>query len=163
MRVKAIDPAARTITFAVSTPQGIGSKYTPLVNGTRAGDGQENWFALNLLEEIANASHRAVAVLGDMLELGAYEEEGHRLVGGRAARVAAKLVTVGSRARWIAEEALADGMKSTDVHPVTGNNDAIAVLLGLLRAGDIILVKGSRGLAMEAIVDVLAETAEGKR
>jgi len=118
--------------------------------------------ALNLLEEIVNDSHRAVVVLGEMLELGSYEEEGHRLVGGRAAQVAAKLVTVGSRARWIAEEALAAGMKSTDVHPAANNNDAIAVLLGLIQRGDIVLVKGSRGLAMESIVDALAETAESK-
>jgi len=118
--------------------------------------------ALNLLEDIVNDSHRAVVVLGEMLELGAYEEEGHRLVGGRAAQVAAKLVTVGSRARWIAEEALAAGMKSTDVHPAANNNDAIAVLLGLIQPGDIVLVKGSRGLAMESIVDALAETAESK-
>ena len=45
--------------------------------------------ALNLLEDIVNDSHRAVVVLGEMLELGSYEEEGHRLVGGRAAQVAA--------------------------------------------------------------------------
>jgi UDP-N-acetylmuramoyl-tripeptide--D-alanyl-D-alanine ligase len=118
--------------------------------------------ALNLLEDIVNDSHRAVVVLGEMLELGSYEEEGHRLVGGRAAQVAAKLVTVGSRARWIAEEALAAGMKSTDVHPAANNNDAIAVLLGLIQPGDTVLVKGSRGLAMESIVDALAETAESK-
>jgi UDP-N-acetylmuramoyl-tripeptide--D-alanyl-D-alanine ligase len=118
--------------------------------------------ALNLLQDIVNDSHRAVVVLGEMLELGSYEEEGHRLVGGRAAQVAAKLVTVGSRARWIAEEALAAGMKSTDVHPAANNNDAIAVLLGLIQPGDIVLVKGSRGLAMESIVDALAETAESK-
>jgi UDP-N-acetylmuramoyl-tripeptide--D-alanyl-D-alanine ligase len=118
--------------------------------------------ALNLLEDIVNDTHRAVAVLGDMLELGAYEEAGHRLVGGRAAQVAAKLVTVGARARWIADEALAAGMKSTDVHPAANNDDAIAVLLGLLGTGDIVLVKGSRVLAMESIVDALAETAESK-
>ena len=38
--------------------------------------------ALNLLEDIVNDTHRAVVVLGEMLELGSYEEEGHRLVGG---------------------------------------------------------------------------------
>ena len=80
--------------------------------------------ALNLLAEIANASHRAVAVLGDMYELGSYEEVGHRLVGGRAAQIAAKLVTVGPRARWIADEALADGMSTADVYPVENNTDA---------------------------------------
>ena len=87
-----------------------------------------------------------------MLELGAYEEDGHRLVGGRAAQVADKLVTVGPRARWIAEEALADGMQPADVHPVESNADAVAILQGLIRPGDVMLVKGSRADGMESIV-----------
>jgi hypothetical protein len=60
MRVKSIDTTARTMTFAVSTANGIGSKYTPLVNGTRAGDGMENWYALNLIEEIDEPGEWAV-------------------------------------------------------------------------------------------------------
>lgn len=52
LRVKSIDPKEKTITFAISTSQGIGSKYSRLVNGSRLGDGKEPWFALNLLEEI---------------------------------------------------------------------------------------------------------------
>jgi len=112
--------------------------------------------ALNLLDDICNASHRAVAVLGEMLELGSYEEAGHRLVGGRAARVADKLVTVGERARWMAEEASSAGMNPADIYATTGKADAIAVLTGLLRGDDIVLIKGSRGLAMEDIVDALA-------
>ena len=52
LRVQTIDPAARTIGLAVSVSDGIGSKYSKLVEGTRVGDGKESWFALNLLEEI---------------------------------------------------------------------------------------------------------------
>ncbi len=52
LRVKAIDPKAKTIALAVSTDGGIGSKYSKLVDGTRIGDGKEGWFALNLIEEI---------------------------------------------------------------------------------------------------------------
>jgi hypothetical protein len=51
-RVAAIDPDARTITLAPPIPMGIGSKYTPLVNGTRKGDGKEPWYVVNLLEEL---------------------------------------------------------------------------------------------------------------
>ncbi len=111
---------------------------------------------------------RSIAVLGDMFELGAYEEEGHRLVGGRAGQILGpashrqdKLVTVGQRARWIAEEALAAGMPMADVHVTTTNRDAIAVLQGIMRPGDIILVKGSRAAGMETIVDTLSRP--GKR
>ncbi len=52
LRVKSVDPTAKTITLAVSTGQGIGSKYSKLVGNTRVGDGKEAWFALNLIEEI---------------------------------------------------------------------------------------------------------------
>ncbi|PKO23803.1 MAG: UDP-N-acetylmuramoylalanyl-D-glutamyl-2, 6-diaminopimelate--D-alanyl-D-alanine ligase [Chloroflexi bacterium HGW-Chloroflexi-1] len=112
--------------------------------------------ALNLMEDIASADHRSIAVLGDMFELGTYEEQGHRLVGGRAAQVIDKLITVGPRARWIAEEARANGMKPACVHPTDSNADAIAVLQGLIRPGDVILVKGSRAAAMDTIVDTLS-------
>jgi UDP-N-acetylmuramoyl-tripeptide--D-alanyl-D-alanine ligase len=67
-----------------------------------------------------------------------------------------KLVTVGPRARWIAEEAIAQGMPAADVHNAATNLDAIAVLQGLIRPGDIILIKGSRSLGMESIVDALS-------
>ncbi len=118
--------------------------------------------ALNLLDDLCNDMHRAIAVLGDMLELGSYEEAGHRLVGGRAAQVADKLITVGERARWIADEARAAGMPATHIYATANKDDAIALLLGLVREGDIVLIKGSRALAMEAIVDALAQPAESK-
>ncbi len=132
-----------------------GLRGTMLIDDTYNASPISMLAALSLLDDLANDRHRAVAILGDMLELGSYEEEGHRLVGGRAARVADKLVTVGRRARWIAEEALAAGMKAADVHPAGNNDDAIGILLGLIQEGDILLIKGSRSLAMEGIVDAL--------
>jgi UDP-N-acetylmuramoyl-tripeptide--D-alanyl-D-alanine ligase len=133
-----------------------GLRDTTLIDDTYNASPDSMLAALNLLAEIANAAHRAVAVLGDMYELGSYEEVGHRLVGGRAAQIVAKLVAVGSRARWIADEALAEGMSAADVFPVETNIDAIAVLQGLMRPGDVLLVKGSRAGGMEQIVDALS-------
>lgn len=60
LRVKKIDPENKTITFAVSTSNGIGSKYSPLLNGTRSGDGKEPWFVLNLIEEIDQPGEWAI-------------------------------------------------------------------------------------------------------
>ena len=133
-----------------------GVRDTLLIDDTYNASPDSVLAALNLLAEITNTSHRAIAVLGDMYELGAYEEAGHRLAGGRAAQVVTKLIAVGQRSRWIAEEALACGMNRADVYPVTDNFDAIAVLQGLMRPGDVVLVKGSRGAAMETIVDALS-------
>jgi UDP-N-acetylmuramoyl-tripeptide--D-alanyl-D-alanine ligase len=109
--------------------------------------------ALNLLEELDG---RKIAVLGDMLELGAFEEEGHRKVGRRALDVVAVLITVGERGRLIAEEALACGMERGEVFIEEDNDSTITRLREIVAPGDIILVKGSRGMKMEEIVTALA-------
>lgn len=108
--------------------------------------------ALNLLQEL---NGRKVAVLGDMLELGYMEEAGHRLVGRRAADVADVLLTVGRRARWIAEEALAVGMSPLAVHQVEDVETAVALLQTQIQPHDAILVKGSLGMRMARIVEAI--------
>jgi hypothetical protein len=80
IRVKAIDPAARTITLAVATPNGIGSKYSRELNGTRPGDGKEPWFALNLLEEIDEPGEWSVDFTRNKLYLWLPEGPGHLLI-----------------------------------------------------------------------------------
>jgi UDP-N-acetylmuramoyl-tripeptide--D-alanyl-D-alanine ligase len=111
--------------------------------------------ALNLLEELDG---RKIAVLGDMLELGAFEEEAHQKVGRRALDVVAVLITVGERGRLIADEALACGMEAEKVFIEKDNDNAITRLREITAPGDVILVKGSRGMKMEAIVDELTMT-----
>lgn len=107
------------------------------------------------LDVLAEMRGRKLAVLGGMLELGSYEDEGHRLVGRHAAQIAGVLVTVGKLGRIIAEEAIARGMPSSAVHPVDSNEEAVQVLQQILTEGDFVLVKGSRGIAMENIVNKL--------
>jgi UDP-N-acetylmuramoyl-tripeptide--D-alanyl-D-alanine ligase len=108
--------------------------------------------ALAALTTLAGLPGRHVAALGDMLELGAYEVEGHLEVGRRCADTLDLLITVGQRARFIARGAVEAGMPITAVHPVDENTAAIALLNDLMREGDTLLVKGSRGMAMETIV-----------
>jgi UDP-N-acetylmuramoyl-tripeptide--D-alanyl-D-alanine ligase len=112
--------------------------------------------ALQLLSEL-DGSH--VAVLGDMLELGAYEDEGHRLVGRRAAGVVSYLLVVGPRGRLIGVEALAKGMPTGSVSFAADNAEAIAALRARLQPGDCVLIKGSRGMKMEEIVTALRNPA----
>ncbi|MEW6568125.1 MAG: UDP-N-acetylmuramoyl-tripeptide--D-alanyl-D-alanine ligase [Chloroflexota bacterium] len=112
--------------------------------------------ALNLLAELEG---RRVAVLGDMLELGEFEEQGHRLIGARAAEVVDLLVAVGVRARWIADEAVRAGLSSSAVVLHPDSPSAVDGLRQLIREGDVVLVKGSRGMQMEQIVTGLEETA----
>lgn len=110
--------------------------------------------ALNLLAELEG---RKIAVLGDMLELGSYEEEGHRKVGRRVAEVADKLVAVGALGATIGREAIAIGMQEDDVFFAKDNENAVEVLQDLVAEGDLVLVKGSRGRHMEDIVAELGE------
>ena len=118
--------------------------------------------ALTVLNELAGleGDGRKIAVLGDMYELGSYEEEAHKLVGRRARDVADLLVTVGRLGQTIGEEALKAGMPAGSVHAVESNAQATELLLTLIEpapTGDVILVKGSRGLAMEEIVTNLQQ------
>jgi UDP-N-acetylmuramoyl-tripeptide--D-alanyl-D-alanine ligase len=113
--------------------------------------------ALNLLDDMRG---RKIAVLGDMLELGSYEAAGHRKVARRAVEVASVLVTVGRLGRLIGEEALACGMPASSVWICENNEEAIEGLEDLIRAGDFVLIKGSRGVQMDTIVSALC--AEGQ-
>ncbi len=108
--------------------------------------------ALNLLDEMDG---RKVAVLGDMLELGPYEDQGHQMVGVRASEVAKILVTVGQLGRKIADAARANGMPAKNIIQVDDVPQAVEVLRELLGAGDVALVKGSHGLRMDRIVTAL--------
>lgn len=105
--------------------------------------------ALNLLGEMKGSK---VAVLGDMLELGSYTEEGHLKVARRASVAADRLVVVGSLGRLIGEEALRAGMPPHKVFFAADNAQVVEYLKRLLKPGDHVLVKGSRGLHMEEII-----------
>jgi UDP-N-acetylmuramoyl-tripeptide--D-alanyl-D-alanine ligase len=112
---------------------------------------------ISALRLLGSLSGRRVAVLGDMLELGAIEVEGHRQVGRVAANTCQVLVTVGSRARDIALAAGEHGLPAASITAVADSREAIAHLSRALCPSDVVLVKGSRGMRMEEIVSSLLE------
>jgi UDP-N-acetylmuramoyl-tripeptide--D-alanyl-D-alanine ligase len=109
--------------------------------------------ALNVLKDLDEKPK--IAVLGDMLELGSAERESHEEVGCRAAVVADYLIGVGVRALWICNAAVECGMDRARVTHVLNNIAALAVLRNLVKQRSAILVKGSRGMKMEEIVEGL--------
>jgi UDP-N-acetylmuramoyl-tripeptide--D-alanyl-D-alanine ligase len=113
--------------------------------------------ALNLLEEME--ARQRVAVLGDMLELGDTEDAGHRLVGRRVAEVADRLITIGTRAQVIADEAMKYGMKARSVEMLPDREAATVYLKQNLRPGDVVLVKGSHGLRLDRMVSALEQSS----
>jgi UDP-N-acetylmuramoyl-tripeptide--D-alanyl-D-alanine ligase len=77
------------------------------------------------------------------------------MVGVRAAAVADELVTVGKRARWIAEEAILSGLAKSKVTELDDKDKAIKYLHELIGGGDVVLIKGSRSMEMDRIVAAL--------
>jgi UDP-N-acetylmuramoyl-tripeptide--D-alanyl-D-alanine ligase len=112
-----------------------------------------------LAETPVSPGRRRLAVLGDMLELGSDEEELHRAVGRRAGAIVDGLVVVGERARWIAEGARAAGLQH--VASARDADDALPVVDRELspRLGDLLLVKGSRGIELDRLVAALTGSA----
>lgn len=105
----------------------------------------------------ASTASRRVAVLGEMLELGehavALHEESGRLT---AASGVARLFTVGGApARALAGAAVAAGMRPADVQHFDTSALAADAIVAEVRAGDVVLVKGSRGMATDLIADRL--------
>jgi UDP-N-acetylmuramoyl-tripeptide--D-alanyl-D-alanine ligase len=110
--------------------------------------------ALSLLDELKG---RKVAVLGDMLELGRYEQRGHEMVGIRAAEIVDALVTVGDRSRTIARAAIEAGLPNSKILMLDNTQQAIEQLRQSLQPGDIVLVKGSNSMRMDRIVAALEQ------
>ncbi|HNM38241.1 MAG TPA: UDP-N-acetylmuramoyl-tripeptide--D-alanyl-D-alanine ligase, partial [Anaerolineales bacterium] len=108
--------------------------------------------ALNLLDELDG---RKIAVLGDMLELGPYERQGHEMVGMRAAQVAKVLITLGTRGHMIAEAARRAGMKASAIMEYEDIAPIIDWLTKNLNSNDAVLIKGSHGLRMDRIAAAL--------
>ena len=127
-----------------------------LLDDTYNASPQSTLAALNLLADLPG---RRVAVLGDMLELGPYEHEGHWKVGLRAAEVAARLITVGERGHIIAQAARQSGMPPTAVRETADVDEAARVLREILQPDDVVLVKGSRGVHMDRLVAQLEGAA----
>jgi len=109
------------------------------------------------------AGRRAVVVLGDMLELGASSDEAHREVGRMVAALPAdELVGFGRASALAVEAARAAGL--AEAHHAPTFEDTVAHLLKRLTPGDVVLVKGSRGMRMERVVDALvARLARSER
>jgi UDP-N-acetylmuramoyl-tripeptide--D-alanyl-D-alanine ligase len=117
------------------------------------------------LELLAGLPGRRVAVLGEMRELGSAHATGHREVGEAAGDTVDLLVVVdggpGGAAEGIVLGACAAGLAPEHVLAVADAGGAVGVLRDRLAPGDVVLVKASRGVALERVVDRLVEVLGG--
>ncbi|HWE26028.1 MAG TPA: UDP-N-acetylmuramoyl-tripeptide--D-alanyl-D-alanine ligase [Myxococcales bacterium] len=117
--------------------------------------------ALLTLTHLVRGKGRAIAVLGDMLELGPTELDLHRDVGRFAAGAGLSLlVCFGSRARAIGEGATEAGIPADHINYTEDPAEAVEMVRRHARPQDVILVKGSRGMKMERISDPLSGAAK---
>jgi UDP-N-acetylmuramoyl-tripeptide--D-alanyl-D-alanine ligase len=98
---------------------------------------------------------RAFAVLGDMLEIGSESEELHRALGREAGVRLAGVVSLGDFAGVVAEGARAAGLAADRARVAQSPEEAAAVVAAWTAPGDWILVKASRGMRLERVVDAL--------
>jgi UDP-N-acetylmuramoyl-tripeptide--D-alanyl-D-alanine ligase len=101
------------------------------------------------------AKGRRVVFLGDMLELGPTGPDLHRETGAKLKGRADVAVGVGALGKLIAEGAAKAGVAET--HDFPDSTAAAAAALSLIKDGDAVLVKGSRGARMERVVEALVQ------
>jgi UDP-N-acetylmuramoyl-tripeptide--D-alanyl-D-alanine ligase len=106
---------------------------------------------------VASGARRRIAVLGEMLELGERAAELHADVGraAAAAHLDAVFVVGGDAAAALADAAVAAGLDRARVRHFSGSDDAAAAVASFVKAGDVVLVKGSRGVKTDRVVDRL--------
>jgi UDP-N-acetylmuramoyl-tripeptide--D-alanyl-D-alanine ligase len=112
--------------------------------------------ALETLVE-AKGKGRAIAVLGDMLELGDFSEEAHQRIGQKMSELSIDfLLAMGEKAPVVIESAIRHGFPRGKARIVENHSEAVSLLRQMIQKGDWILIKGSRGMAMEKIAEGLA-------
>lgn len=113
--------------------------------------------AIEVLKSMPS-SGRKVLIIGDMLELGDYTVEGHRKVGEKVAESNIEvLITIGEKAKEVINGALSKGMNKEQIYSFKDNEDAISKISSILAPNDVVLVKGSRMMKLEEVVDYLTE------
>ncbi|MCX7710930.1 MAG: UDP-N-acetylmuramoyl-tripeptide--D-alanyl-D-alanine ligase [Clostridia bacterium] len=115
--------------------------------------------AITVLRDLG-AEGRTVAILGDMLEMGDWAPKAHAEVGKFVFFQGIKyIITVGENGKHIADGAVKAGAEAERVFSFSNNEDLINFVKRFLRPGDFVLVKGSRGMKMEQVVEGLTTGA----
>jgi len=131
-----------------------------LINDAYNANPKSMSYALETLVKIKGEG-RAIAVLGDMLELGDFTEEAHRNLGKLVGMLSIDfLLVMGDQSPVVVESAIRNGLLREKTNIVETHNEAVMLLKQIARNGDWILVKGSRKMAMERIVEGLLNKGE---
>jgi UDP-N-acetylmuramyl pentapeptide synthase len=114
--------------------------------------------ALRVLE-LAPKGSLKVAVLGDMLELGDHAARAHEEIGALAGKAADIVIAVGEYAPRVVESARRAGLTKERAYVVQGADEVVTALAPLLTPQTQVLVKGSRGMRLERVVEQIRESS----
>jgi len=137
-----------------------GIKHTFIIDDTYNSSPEAALLAVDVLRRVkVDSAADKYAVLGDMLEIGSYTEEGHQLVGKKVAESGINhLIAVGEKARNFIHGAKEAGMEDDYIFYFDKPEEAGKFLQNRIKAGDVLLVKGSQGARMEKVVkELMAE------
>lgn len=129
-----------------------GIKNSLILDDTYNASPEAMHIALDTLRDLP--AKRKIAVLGDMLEIGQFTEQAHKVMGLKAGKFCDIVFTVGDRAKFIAEEAKLFCKVASFDNPI----EAGKALDPLIEQGDLILIKGSQSMRMEKVIEeIMAE------
>lgn len=98
---------------------------------------------------------RKVAILADMLELGEISQKAHMDAGMQASEIFDVIICIGEEAKYIGKGANERNFKENIIHFFKNNEEAISKISSILRPGDVILIKGSRGMKLEEVAELI--------
>ena len=108
-------------------------------------------------------SGRKVLICGDMLELGNYAERLHKEVGAKVANANIDVLwTVGPLSRFVAEEAIANGMMRENILSCETSEEMCSFVVSQLRKDDTVLIKGSRRMKLECVLRQIENCFSGR-
>ena len=111
--------------------------------------------ALETLCEVSGGANR-ILVLGDMLELGTFSEEAHRELGRKVGRIHPSLLCItGNYAKWVMKGAGEEGVPEERMVLFEDVETVAQEILARMQGGEWVLIKGSRGMALERVVEEL--------
>lgn len=137
-----------------------GIKNSSIIDDTYNASPDSCLAVLEVIERVSlKEPAEKIAIIGDMLELGSYTEEGHALVGKKAVEAGiSQLILVGSRARHIADGAKEAGFNEDNIFYFSNAEEAGKFAQQRINQNDLILIKGSQGARMEkAVLEIMAE------
>jgi UDP-N-acetylmuramoyl-tripeptide--D-alanyl-D-alanine ligase len=149
--VEAVENLSRHVTPRGRMSLIKGLKRSTIIDDTYNSSPVALTSALETLRDL-KTKNRKIAVLGDMMELGKHTSDEHKKAGVLASTACDTLVTVGLRARAIAESAIDSGLDEDSVLQFDDSLEAGKYIKNIIKEGDIILVKGSQSMRMEKVV-----------